>query len=121
MRKIANVIWFIFGGLISALLWGIGGIVLCITIVGIPLGIQLFKFAKISFAPFGKKVKLNYMEHPIANTVWLIFLGWETFLVFMLAGLLCCITVVGIPVGIQGFKYAKLAFAPFGAKVYSKK
>ena len=117
MRTIANILWIIFGGLISAIVWCIAGLVLCITIVGIPLGVQLFKFAKISLAPFGKKVKLKYMKHPIINTVWLVLLGWETFLLYVAASLICCITVVGIPAGVQALKLAKLAFAPFGAKV----
>ena len=57
MKVIANIVWFLFGGLASAILWCLGGLVCCITIVGIPLGIQFFKFAKLSLAPFGKKVK----------------------------------------------------------------
>ncbi len=117
MKLVANVIWIIFGGLISALIFGIAGILCCITIVGIPLGVQMFKFAKIAFAPFGKKVRLEYMEHPILNTIWVIFVGWELFLVYLLASILCCITIIGIPAGVQGFKFAKLAFAPFGADI----
>ncbi len=117
MRLVANVIWIIFGGLISAIVWLVAGLLFCITIIGIPFGIQLFKFAKISLAPFGKKVKLHYMGHPIVNTLWVVFFGWETFLLYMVAGLLCCVTIVGIPVGLQSFKFAKLAFAPFGAQV----
>ncbi len=119
MRIISNIFWLIFGGLISAIVWLVAGILLCITVVGIPLGLQFFKFSKISLAPFGKKVSLNYMEHPIINTLWLVLLGWETFILYLLSSIACCITVVGIPLGIQGFKFAKLAFAPFGAKVTS--
>lgn len=121
MKIIANIIWFIFGGLISAVLWCLGGLICCITIVGIPLGIQLFKFARLSFAPFGRKVKLHYGKHPVINTVWLIFVGWEMMLVYLVAALLCCITVVGIPSGIQAFKFSKLSLAPFGAEVSKKK
>ena len=117
MKLIANIIWIIFGGLISALIWLVAGLLFCITIIGIPFGVQCFKFAKLAFAPFGTKVKLDYMKHPIVNTVWLFFFGWEMFLVQLIAGLLCCITIVGIPVGIQAFKFSKLSIAPFGAKV----
>ena len=120
MKLIANIIWIIFGGLISALIWLVAGLLFCITIVGIPFGVQCFKFAKLAFAPFGKKVKVDYMKHPIVNTVWLLFFGWEMLLVQLIAGLLCCITVVGIPVGIQAFKFSKLSFAPFGANIASK-
>ena len=117
MKLIANIIWIIFGGLISALLWVLAGVLFCITIVGIPFGVQCFKFAKLAFAPFGKKVKIEYMKHPIANTIWIFFFGWEMFLVQLFAALLCCITIVGIPVGVQAFKFSKLSLAPFGAKV----
>ncbi len=119
MRLVANILWIIFGGLISALTWCVAGILLCITIVGIPLGLQLFKLARISLAPFGKKVKLHYMEHPIVNTLWAVFFGWEIFLLYVASSIACCIMIIGIPLGIQGFKFAKLAFAPFGAKVTS--
>ena len=117
MKLIANIIWILFGGLISALLWLVAGILLFITIIGAPFGVQCFKFAKLSLAPFGKKVKLNYMEHPIINTIWILIFGWEMFLVQLIGGILCCITIVGIPVGLQAFKFSKLSLAPFGAKV----
>ena len=121
MKLIANIIWIIFGGLISALIWLIAGLLFCITIIGIPFGVQCFKFAKLSLAPFGKKVDVAYMKHPIANTVWVIFFGWEMLLVQLVCGLLCCITIIGIPVGIQAFKFSKLSLAPFGATVRSAK
>ena len=117
MRLIANIIWILFGGIWLALLWFLGGLVLCITVIGIPLGLQCFKVAKISLAPFGKKVILNFKEHPIANTVWAVFGGWGMALVYFFVGLVNCITIVGIPRGIQCFKIMKLAFFPFGAKV----
>ncbi len=117
IRIIGNILWWIFGGLITALAWCIGGLVLCITVVGIPFGVQCFKFAKLTFVPFGKKVKLNFSEHPIANIIWLVLLGWETVLVYFVAACLCFITIVGIPKGIQVLKFSKLAIAPFGAKI----
>lgn len=114
---IANVIWLLFGGLIAALVWCVAGLLLCVTIVGIPFGVQCFKCAKIALAPFGRRIKLNFDKHPIANLLWLVFVGWETALVCIIGGLFCCITVVGIPMGVQAFKFSKLALAPFGAKV----
>ena len=117
MKLISNIIWIIFGGLISALLWVIMGLLLCITIVGIPFGVQCFKFAKLSFAPFGKKVYLDFSRHPIANIVWLVIVGWAMFLTYLISGVLCCVTVIGIPSGIQAFKFSILAIGPFGAKV----
>ncbi len=117
IKLIANIIWIIFGGLFAALIWCIAGLLFCITIVGIPLGVQCFKFAKVSFAPFGKKVKIHYFKHPIVNTLWLIFFGWEMLILYLLAAFLCCITIVGIPLAVQALKFSKLAIAPFGAKV----
>ena len=117
MRILSNIIWIIFGGLWLALLWGFIGILLCITIVGIPFGLQCFKMAKLSFAPYGKKVVLNLKAHPIANTLWAIIGGWEMALVYLFIGILNCITIIGISRGIQCFKFMKLAFFPFGAKI----
>lgn len=100
-----------------ALLWLAVGLLLCITIVGIPLGLQCFKMAKLSLAPYGKKVVLNLKAHPIANTIWAIVGGWEMALAYLFAGIINCITIIGIPHGIQCLKMMKLAFFPFGAKV----
>lgn len=117
MRFIANIFWMIFGGIWLALLWLICGIILCVTIVGIPFGIQCFKMARLSLAPYGKKVDLNFTEHPIANTVWAVFGGWIIAIVYFFAGLLNCITIFGIHRGIQCFKLMKLALFPFGADI----
>ena len=117
MKTLANIIWFLLGGLILGTLWLCFGLVLCLTVVGIPLGKQCFKAAKLTVMPFGRKVRTRFGKHPIANTVWMFLLGWEMATGFFLAGLLCCITVVGIPVGLQAFKMTRLALFPFGAKV----
>ena len=117
MKLISNIIWAISGGIISALLWVLTGLLLCITVVGIPFGVQCFKFAKLSFAPYGKKVYLDFSRHPIANVIWLFFVGWIMFLVYLISGIFCCITIFGIPSGIQSFKFSILAIGPFGAKV----
>ncbi len=117
LRFLANVIWIILGGLWLALMWSIVGLLLCITIVGIPFGVQCFKAAKLSFWPFGKQVDLNFGEHPIANILWAIFGGWEFAIAYLVLGILNCITIIGIPCGIQCFKFMKLAIFPFGATV----
>jgi uncharacterized membrane protein YccF (DUF307 family) len=77
MNLLGNIIWFVFGGLIAALLWFLLGILLSITIIGIPLGTQCFKFAGLVLFPFGKEVDINFDKHPIANILWLVFVGWE--------------------------------------------
>ncbi len=118
MRVIGNILWFIFGGLVLGLLWALLGIVLCITIIGIPFGIQCFKAAKLSFAPFGKQVNVNYIKHPVANVFWAVLFGWEVAVIYFIYGVILCITIIGIPAGLQLFKFMKLAFFPFGADVY---
>ena len=117
LRTISNILWILLGGIWLALLWGVCGIILCITIVGIPFGLQCFKAARLSFAPYGKKVKLDFSKHPIANVLWAILGGWEMALVHLAVGLINCATVIGIPRGIQCFKIMKLCFFPFGAKI----
>ena len=117
MRFLANVIWFILGGIWLGLSWVLLGLLLCITIIGIPLGKQCFKAAALTFAPFGKKVNTHFDRHPIANLLWAILVGWEMALGYLLAGIFCCVTIIGIPVGLQVFKLTQLAFLPFGATV----
>ena len=120
MRVIVNIIWFIFGGLWLGLLWGLLGVILCITVIGIPLGLQCFKAARLTFAPFGKVVRSSFDKHPIANVLWAVFVGWEMALGYLFGGIICCITIVGIPIGLQAFKLMKLAFLPFGASIEKK-
>ena len=117
MKTVANIIWLLLGGVWLGLLWSICGMVLCVSIIGIPFGVQCFKVARLSFFPFGKKVNLNVGEHPIANVIWAALGGWEMALVCLILGVINCITVVGIPNGIRCFKLMKLFFFPFGAKI----
>ncbi len=117
MRLVGNIIWIIFGGLFLALGWLLLGLILCITIIGIPFGLQCFKAAKLTLAPFGKQVNTHFDKHPIANVLWAILIGWEMALGYLFSGVICCITIIGIPLGLQAFKLMKLAFLPFGAAV----
>ena len=119
VKTLANIIWFLFGGLWLGLSWALLGLLLCITILGIPLGTQCFKAAALTFAPFGKRVHLHVEKHPIANVIWAVFVGWELASGYCISGLLCCITIIGIPMGLQAFKFMKLALLPFGASVDS--
>ena len=117
MRLIGNILWFILGGIWLGLSWLLLGILLCITVIGIPFGLQCFKAATLTFAPFGKEVNVQFNEHPIANILWVIFFGWEMALGYLISGVICCITLIGIPFGLQAFKMMKLAFLPFGADI----
>lgn len=118
MKVLGNIIWLIFGGLFTALGWFVVGVIFCITIVGIPLGRQAFKMAKLTLAPFGKEIVYGGgAPSLIANICWLLFGGLEEALAYLILGCVYCITIVGIPFGKQLFKMAKLSLLPFGAEV----
>ncbi len=114
---LGNVIWIIFGGLFTAISWLLLGVLLCITIIGIPFGKQCFKFAGLTLAPFGREVAVNFSKHPVMNIIWLVLFGWEMFLGYLASAVLLCITIIGIPFGVQIFKISVLALFPFGAEV----
>lgn len=119
MGLLGNILWFIFGGAVSGLSWCLAGLLWCISIVGIPVGIQCFKFAALSFFPFGRDVRYGGGAGSLLlNIIWLIVSGLPLALEHAAIGLLLCVTVVGIPFGMQQFKLAKLALMPFGAVVY---
>ncbi len=122
MKILGNILWVIFGGAVGTLAWFLLGILWCITIIGIPLGKQCFKLAKLTFLPFTKEV---VKEHDsaiglLANILWAIFTGIPMALENIFMGVLLCVTIIGIPFGKQYFKLAKLSFAPFGYEVKRK-
>lgn len=118
MTFLGNLFWFLFGGLAGGLGWTLAGCLWCITIVGIPVGLQCFKFAGLAFFPFGKEIVYGGGTFSVlVNVIWLLLSGLELALGYVLLGCLWCITIIGIPFGKQCFKLAKLALMPFGASV----
>ena len=118
MSLLGNIIWFICGGFVSGMLWIIAGCLWCASIIGIPIGLQCFKFAGLAFFPFGKEVRYGGGGVSfIANIIWLIVFGIPMAIANVLIGLLCYITIIGIPFGMQFFKIAKLSLMPFGAEI----
>lgn len=118
MRLLGNLLWLVFGGFLSGLGWMVSGLLWCLTVIGIPYGTQCFKFARLSFCPFGKEIVYGGgVVSLAANIIWTIFFGIPMALGHILLGCFWCITIVGIPFGRQFFKLAKLAFAPFGSRV----
>ena len=113
MRLLGNILWLILGGLLLAASWAIIGLVLCVTIVGIPLGIQAFKMAGLTLTPFGKTVEYGGgVGSVLLNIIWFVLAGLWMAIGYVFAGLLN-----GIPLGIQSFKMAKLALWPFGSQI----
>ena len=121
MRLLGNILWFILGGFVMAVSWFAAGILWCLTIIGIPVGIQCFKFAALSLWPFGKEI----VYHPstssfLLNVIWLVFSGWILALEHFIGGILLAITIIGIPFAKQSFKLARLALMPFGAEIVDR-
>lgn len=118
MRLLGNILWLVLGGLALAIGWAIIGLVLCVTIIGIPLGVQAFKMAELTLTPFGKNVVYGGgVGSLLLNIAWIVLVGVWMAIGYLVAGLLNCVTIIGIPFGIQSFKMAKLALWPFGTQI----
>ena len=118
MRVLGDILWIVFGGGILAILWGLAGLLCCCTIIGIPIGIQCFKFASLVIWPFGRNVIFaNHTGSFLLNVLWILVFGCELAVISCVLGLIWCVTIVGIPFGIQCFKFAQLALMPFGAQI----
>ncbi|MDD4227615.1 MAG: YccF domain-containing protein [Mariniphaga sp.] len=121
MKLLGNIIWLIFGGIAIFLEYILAGLALCVTIVGIPFGIQAFKLGMLALWPFGQRIE--YMDNApgclstVMNILWLIIGGIWIALTHLLFGLLLFITIVGIPWGKQHFKMVSLALTPFGRRI----
>ena len=118
MGCLGNIIWIVCGGIWQALAWFLVGLLFCITIIGIPIGRQCFKFASLAFAPFGKEVEYGSgAPSLIVNIIWIVTGGIPLAVCAALNGLILWCTIIGIPFGLQCFKIAKLALMPFGARI----
>ena len=118
MNFLGNVIWFLFAGLWQGIGWLVAGLLWSVTIVGIPVGRQCFKLAALWFCPFGRDVEAGGgVPSFLMNVIWLLVSGLWLALAAVVNGLLLCLTVVGIPFGMQCFKLARLSLSPFGARI----
>ncbi|ACY47305.1 YccF domain-containing protein [Rhodothermus marinus] len=121
MRLLGNLLWLVLGGLLVALEYALAGLLLCLTLIGIPFGLQCFKLALLALFPFGHTVR----EKPPAtgclalamNVLWLLLGGVWIALTHLAAALVCAITIIGIPFALQHLKLARLALTPFGYEI----
>jgi len=124
MNFLGNLLWLIFGGLIIAIEYLIGSIILMITIVGIPFGIQTLKMASLSLWPFGRDTVVHSRAsgclYLLMNIIWLLTGGIWIAITHAIFGLILCITIIGIPFGLQHFKLTAIALSPFGRDIVSK-
>ncbi len=118
MSLFGNILWLIFGGFFTGLGYIIGGLALCLTIVGIPFGIQAMKLGVATFAPFGKELveepDANSVLRVILNIVWIILFGWEIALAHLASAVVLAITIIGIPFALQHIKLIPMALLPLG-------
>ena len=122
MKLLGNIVWLLFGGIFLALEYVIAGILMCLTIIGIPFGIQVFKLASLALWPFGREVRYKEQASGCVSTgmnvLW-ILAGIGLALQHAIVGLIFMITIIGIPFGKQHFKLAAIALTPFGREIVS--
>lgn len=121
MKGIGNILWLFFGGLLIAMIYYLVGLLMCITVIGIPFGAQLFKLGTYSLWPFGHQI-VNKPNEPgclstLMNLLWILLGWWEIALLHLFFGLLLCLTIIGIPFGKQHFKMALGSVFPFGKEI----
>ncbi len=121
MSFLGNIFWLIFGGFLAGLGYIVGGLLLCITIVGIPFGMQSIKIGVATFTPFGKEIvegaNANSPLKVVFNIIWLILFGWEIAIAHLTGAILLAITIIGIPFALQHVKLIPLALFPFGREL----
>ncbi|HEX2977450.1 MAG TPA: YccF domain-containing protein [Bacteroidales bacterium] len=121
MNFIGNLIWLLFGGIIIAVMYLVGSIILILTIIGIPFGIQTLKMGALALWPFGRDTRVHARAsgclYIIMNIIWLLCGGIWIAITHAAFGLLLCITIIGIPFGLQHFKLAAVALNPFGRDI----
>lgn len=117
MSTFGNIIWLIFGGFLAGLGYILGGLLLCITIIGIPFGLQAIQLGVATMTPFGKEVVAEESGggclQVAFNIIWVLFIGWEIALSHLASAAVLAITIVGIPFAIQHIKLIPAAFLPF--------
>ncbi len=121
MKFLGNILWLILGGLLIALIYFAVGLLMCITIIGIPFGLQLFKLGRYALWPFGYEI-VNGPGEPgclstVMNLIWILFGWWEIALIHLAFGVILCITIIGIPFGLRHFRMAIGSIFPFGKTI----
>jgi len=132
MRLLFNILWFLFGGWLSGLLWLLGGLILAVTIVGLPYTAAAWRIAGFAFWPFGKEVVSRDVitgqgdlgTGPmgfVLNLIWFLLGGWYIALSHLLIAVAEAITIIGIPFAIKDLQLAVLALAPIGKVVVERR
>lgn len=121
MKILGNILWLILGGLVIALIYYFVGLLMCLTFIGIPFGLQLFKLGTYALWPFGREL-VNGPGEPgcvsvVMNLIWILLGWWEIAVIHLFCALICFISIIGIPWGVQHFKMAIASVFPFGKEI----
>ena len=121
MKTVGNILWLVLGGVVIAVLYYLAGLLMCLTLIGIPFGVQLFKLGTYALWPFGHELVSGPQEQGclaiVMNLLWILCGWWEIALLHLGCGLVFCITLVGIPWGLQHFRLAIASIFPFGKEI----
>lgn len=118
MNTLGNILWFFLGGFLIALYYALFGLLMCLTIIGIPFGVQLFKMAGVALCPFGRDVQLmtdSGCLPLVFNILWIVTGWWEIAIFHIAMGILCAITIIGIPFAKAHWRLLKMSILPFGS------
>jgi uncharacterized membrane protein YccF (DUF307 family) len=117
-----NIVWLIFGGLVLAIAYAIAGVIACILIITIPFGLAAFRMANYALWPFGRRIERNPgagVASDIGNIIWIILFGWWLALGHLALGVVQCISIIGIPLGLANFKLVPVSLLPLGSRIVS--
>jgi uncharacterized membrane protein YccF (DUF307 family) len=120
MRTLLNVIWLVLCGIWMAILYAAAGVIACALIITIPLGIAAFRIAGYALWPFGRQIAERNdagVGSLVGNIIWITLFGWELALGHLTTGILLCLTIIGIPLGLANFKLIPISLFPLGTRV----
>ncbi|WP_017973113.1 YccF domain-containing protein [Actinopolyspora halophila] len=120
MRLLFNIVWLVFSGLWMAIGYAFAGLLLCVTIIGIPFGIASFRMANFALWPFGRQLLEEDgagVFSAIGNVLWVVLAGWWLAIGHIVTGVAMCVTIIGIPLGIASFKLVPVSLFPLGKRI----
>ena len=120
MSLLLNLVWLVFGGLVLFLGYLLAGLLMCLTVIGIPFGIAAFRIGFYALWPFGRRVVSRPtagVGSAVGNVLWLVLAGWWLALGHVVTGIAMCLTVIGIPLGLANFKLVPVSLLPLGKDV----
>ena len=121
MSLLGNIIWLIFGGFLAGISYIFGGILACLTIIGIPFGQQAIKLGVATMTPFGREIvptpEAGSTLNMILNIVWILVIGWGIAVTHLTSAAILAVTIIGIPFALQHIKLIPLALFPFGREL----